>query len=94
MNEDIIYTIIEYNFLLIGILFLLKCLLFALITSKRKTFKKFLFYSDESIHGTKTPKKKQQKKLQNAFSVIIFCLLVMQVFLLFSTVFFRHKVEE
>ena len=94
MNEDLLYTIIEYNFLLISFLVLLKCLLFALITSNRKTFKKFLFYSDESIHGTKTPKKKQQKKLQNTLSVIIFCLLIMQVFLLFSTVFFRHKVED
>lgn len=76
------------------ILLIIKIILFVLIKSKRKTFNKFLFYSDSSINSTKDPVKKKQKKIQNILSVIIWALLIIQIITVLSGAMFRRKIEE
>ena len=94
MNEDLIFTIVGYNFYIILFFFLTKVISFLLIRSKRKTFKKFLFYSESSINGTKDSKKKKQKQIQNILSVVILLLLIFQVFIFLSGAMFKRRAED
>ncbi len=94
MSEDLIFTIVGYNFYVIVFFLLAKVILFVLIKSKRKTFKKFLFYSESSINGTKDSKKKKQKQIQNILSVILISLLLFQVFIFLSGAMFKRRAED
>lgn len=94
MNEDLIFTIVWYNFILTLILLFIKIVLFIMIKSKRKTFNKFLFYSESSINSTKDNKKKRQKQVQNILSIFILVLLILQVVVFLSGAMFRRKFEE
>lgn len=94
MNEDIIFNIVWYNFIIIFIIFFIKVVHFIMIKSKKKTFNKFLFYSESSINGTKDYKKKKQKKIQNILSVIILVLLLSQILIFLSGAMFKRKIED
>ncbi len=94
MNEGVIFNIVGYNFIIIFSLFFIKVVHFITIKSKRKTFNKFLFYSESSINGTKDYKKKKQKKIQNILSVIILILLILQILIFLSGAMFKRKIEE
>lgn len=94
MNDDIIFKVVGYNFIVILFLLVLKTVLFFTAKSKRRTFKKFLFYSETNLYGTKDPKRKRQKNIQNILSTIIFALLLLQVVLVLLTAFYRRKIEE
>lgn len=94
MSEELILTFVEYNFFLILFLLLVKGIHFYFLKTRRKTFKNFVFFSESNLYGTKDPKKKRQKLIQNILSVAILILILLQVFVFLSGAFFKRKPEE
>lgn len=82
MLDATIYFLLNYTYVIIGLLFLLKTILFIRHKNKNWRLSEFLYFNQLNIRFTPNLERAKLKRLQNFLSYIILFLLVVQLVIL------------
>ncbi len=80
-----VFYIVHYTYLLIIPLLLIKIISFIAYRSKRWKLSHFFYFGFYNVFDTDNEKIKSRKKFQNALSLAILFLIILQVLLVFFT---------
>lgn len=79
MLDNIIWFILRYTYIIIGVIFLVKAYLFIRHRNKNWRFTEFFYFNQVNIKYTSTAERAKLKRIQNILSVVILTLLIVQL---------------
>lgn len=79
MLDNIIYFIIIYSYTIIGILFLLKIILFILYRTKNWSLFEFFYFNQVNIKYTASVERARVKRFQNILTFLIVFILILKL---------------